>query len=90
MAYLQKMLSVETNRSAPIVFENADINEGNGYNPSTGVFTASYPGIYKFSITIMAQMDSIVSGGGGGARTFSEAMLVLLVTRPQCAFCTTK
>ena len=54
------MLSVESNRSEPIVFEVADINDGNGYNPRTGVFTAVYRGIYKFSVTIMAQMDSIV------------------------------
>jgi hypothetical protein len=55
------MLSVESNRSETIVFEVADINEGNGYNPATGIFTAAYRGIYKFSMTIMAQMDSIVS-----------------------------
>jgi emilin len=60
IAHLQKMLSVESNRSETIVFENAQINEGNGYNPSTGIFTAVYRGIYKFSMTIMAQMDSIV------------------------------
>ncbi len=61
MAYLQQMLSVEANRSETIIFENADVNEGNGYNPTTGIFTAAYRGIYKFSMTIMAQMDSIVS-----------------------------
>ena len=61
IAYLYKMLSVETNRSETIVFEKVDINEGNGYNTTTGVFTAAYRGIYKFSMTIMAQMDSIVS-----------------------------
>ncbi|CAF4887310.1 unnamed protein product, partial [Rotaria sp. Silwood1] len=60
-AYLQKMLSVESNRSETIVFENADINEGNGYNPTTGIFTAVHRGIYKFSMTIMAQMDSIAT-----------------------------
>jgi hypothetical protein len=61
MAYLQKMLSVESNRSETIIFESADINEGNNYNSTTGIFTAAYRGIYKFSMTIMAQMDSIVS-----------------------------
>lgn len=61
IAYLQKMLAVESNRSETIVFESAPINEGNGYNPSTGIFTAVQRGIYKFSMTIMAQMDSIVS-----------------------------
>ncbi len=60
IAYLQQMLSVESNRSETIVFEIADINEGNGYNPATGIFTAPHRGIYKFSMTIMAQMDSIV------------------------------
>lgn len=60
MAHLQKMLSVESNRSEPIVFEIAQINEGKGYNPTTGIFTATHRGIYKFSMTIMAQMDSIV------------------------------
>lgn len=61
IAYLQKMLSVESNRSETIVFEEASINEGGGYNPTTGIFTAANRGIYKFSMTIMAQMDSIVS-----------------------------
>ncbi len=60
VAHLQKMLSVESNQSEPIVFEIANVNEGNGYNPNTGIFTAAYRGIYKFSMTIMAQMDSIV------------------------------
>ena len=55
------MLSVESNRSETIIFESANINEGNGYNPRTGIFTAFHRGIYKFSMTIMAQMDSIVS-----------------------------
>lgn len=54
------MLSVDSNRTDTIIFETAQINEGNGYNPSTGVFTAFHRGIYKFSLTIMAQMDSIV------------------------------
>jgi hypothetical protein len=61
VAYLQKMLAVESNQSEPIIFEDANINEGKGYNPSTGIFTATYRGVYKFSMTIMAQMDSIVS-----------------------------
>ncbi|CAF2592741.1 unnamed protein product [Rotaria sp. Silwood2] len=61
VAYLQKMLSIESNRSEPIIFEKADINEGNGYNSTTGIFTAAYRGIYKFSVTIMAQMDSIAT-----------------------------
>lgn len=60
IAYLQQMLSVQSNRSATIIFEDTNINEGNGYNSTTGIFTAPHQGIYKFSMTIMAQMDSIV------------------------------
>jgi len=61
MAYLQKMLSVETNKSEPIIFEKIALNEGNCYDPTTGIFTASVSGIYKFSATIMAQMDSVAN-----------------------------
>ncbi|CAF1121168.1 unnamed protein product [Didymodactylos carnosus] len=61
IAYLQKMLSIETNKSEVIIFEKFGFNEGNGYNTTTGTFTAPYTGIYKFSITIMAQMDSIAT-----------------------------
>ena len=60
VAHLQKMLSVASNRSETIVFEVAQMNDGKGYNPTTGIFTAPHRGIYKFSMTIMAQMDSIV------------------------------
>ncbi|UJR15410.1 hypothetical protein I4U23_002357 [Adineta vaga] len=79
MAYLQKMLSVESNRSETILFENADINEGNGYNPSTGVFTATHRGIYKFSMTIMAQMDSIAT-----VRILHNQINVLSMIRCDC------
>ena len=37
-----------------IVFGNIITNIGNGYNPSDGVFTAPYEGIYQFSATILA------------------------------------
>lgn len=74
VAYLQKMLSVDSNRTDKIVFENAPINEGNGYNPSTGIFTAFHRGVYKFSLTIMAQMDSIVC-----LRSFELSMKTLFL-----------
>ncbi|CAF3626920.1 unnamed protein product [Rotaria socialis] len=61
VAHLQQMLSVESNRSETIVFENVGINEGSSYNPKTGIFTAIHRGVYKFSMTIMAQMDSIAT-----------------------------
>ncbi|KAH3805372.1 hypothetical protein DPMN_133675 [Dreissena polymorpha] len=33
-----------------VVFPTVDVNEGQGYNPSTGKFTASIPGMYLFSV----------------------------------------
>jgi len=82
VAHLQKMLSVESNRSAPIIFEDANINEGNGYNPTTGVFTAVHRGIYKFSMTIMAQMDSIVSF------ILIYIFILFIISIGYCTYCT--
>ncbi|KAH3859893.1 hypothetical protein DPMN_102714 [Dreissena polymorpha] len=35
-----------------VVFPTVTVNEGQGYNPGTGRFTASVPGIYLFSVQI--------------------------------------
>ena len=37
-----------------VKFEDVRINRGQGYNPSTGVFTASRKGLYHFSCVIVA------------------------------------
>lgn len=37
-----------------IVFEIVDLNEGQGYNASTGIFTAPSGGIYVYDWTILA------------------------------------
>lgn len=39
---------------ARVVFETVDLNEGLGYDASTGVFTAPSGGIYVFDWTILA------------------------------------
>ncbi|XP_052702141.1 complement C1q tumor necrosis factor-related protein 7-like [Crassostrea angulata] len=39
---------------ARVVFETVDLNEGLGYNASTGIFTASSNGIYVFDWTTLA------------------------------------
>ncbi|CAF1441422.1 unnamed protein product, partial [Didymodactylos carnosus] len=79
IAYLQEMLSIDSNKSAAIIFEKIHFNEGNGYNTNTGVFTAPYSGIYKFSITIMAQMDSIAT-----VRVVHNNLKVLGMIRCDC------
>lgn len=38
---------------ARIVFEHVELNEGLGYNKSTGIFTAPSSGIYVFDWTIL-------------------------------------
>ena len=42
----------------PIVFDNTVLNVGNGYNSSTGVFSAPYDGIYSFTSTIFGRLDN--------------------------------
>ncbi|XP_061198307.1 multimerin-1-like [Saccostrea echinata] len=37
-----------------VVFETVDLNEGQGYNASTGIFTAPYGGLYVFDWTTLA------------------------------------
>nr|XP_034325206.1 uncharacterized protein LOC105348818 isoform X2 [Crassostrea gigas] len=39
---------------ARVVFETVDLNEGQGYNVSTGIFTAPSGGIYVFDWTTLA------------------------------------
>nr|XP_022310755.1 collagen alpha-1(X) chain-like [Crassostrea virginica] len=38
-----------------VVFDTVDLNEGHGYDPSTGIFTAPAAGVYVFDWTIMTQ-----------------------------------
>ena len=37
-----------------VIFDDVRVNRGQGYNPSTGVFTAPRKGLYHFSCVIMA------------------------------------
>lgn len=39
---------------ARVVFKTTDLNEGLGYNASTGIFTAPSGGIYAFDWTTLA------------------------------------
>ncbi|XP_049432516.1 cerebellin 18 [Epinephelus fuscoguttatus] len=40
------------NTNVPIPYGNVALNHYHGYNPSMGVFTAPYAGVYVFSITV--------------------------------------
>ena len=39
-----------------VIFGTVDLNEGKGYDPSTGIFTAPTEGIYVFDWTTMTQL----------------------------------
>ncbi|KAL3992239.1 immediate early response 3-interacting protein 1 [Sarotherodon galilaeus] len=39
------------NINIPVPFSSVLLNSGNGYNPSLGIFTAPFPGVYVFSFT---------------------------------------
>lgn len=47
-----------------IKFERVLVNEGNGYDPSTGKFTAPVDGVYFFSWTYHTNRGSVTYLGG--------------------------
>lgn len=44
-----------------IMFDRVKLNRGGAYNSSTGVFTATKPGIFHFSCTIVAEHGNMVT-----------------------------
>ncbi|KAI3354551.1 hypothetical protein L3Q82_019061 [Scortum barcoo] len=45
------------NTNVPIPYSIMSLNDGMGYNPSLGVFTAPCPGVYSFSFTTYSSME---------------------------------
>ncbi|XP_057694149.1 cerebellin 18 [Corythoichthys intestinalis] len=46
------------NTNAPIAYTRVTLNDGNGYNPSLGVFTAPHAGVYVFSYTAYSYVEA--------------------------------
>jgi hypothetical protein len=49
-----------TGVNAVVKFEDARVNRGQGYNPSTGVFTAPRKGLYHISCLILGGNGNVV------------------------------
>jgi hypothetical protein len=59
-----------------VKFEDVTVNRGQGYNPSTGVFTAPRKGLYHISCSIMAYSTSSVHyqlNKNGAAHTYGHS-----------------
>ncbi|XP_029302318.1 cerebellin 18 [Cottoperca gobio] len=45
------------NVDMPIPYSSVTLNDNNGYQPSLGIFTAPYAGVYVFSFTVYSQVQ---------------------------------
>ncbi|ESP02576.1 hypothetical protein LOTGIDRAFT_58867, partial [Lottia gigantea] len=63
-----------------IVFDEVTVNNGNAYDPLTGIFTAPFNGVYHFSSTILSGFNATIEtmfvlNGEEVGRMFSGAFL---------------
>ncbi|XP_062242818.1 cerebellin 18 [Platichthys flesus] len=58
------------NTDVPIPFDSVSLNDGMGYNPSLGAFTAPCAGVYAFSYTIYSSV-------GADGRLYHKVQLLL-------------
>ncbi len=50
VAFFARGHGVKVNRGATVVFPSVEVNHGNGYSATTGLFTAPLEGIYVFHL----------------------------------------
>ncbi|RUS71893.1 hypothetical protein EGW08_020346 [Elysia chlorotica] len=55
---LTKMMNVSDHVN--VTFDRVFLNEGSGYDPMTGVFTAPYDGTYNFLYHALAEIDGVL------------------------------
>ncbi|GFS01955.1 complement C1q-like protein 2 [Elysia marginata] len=55
---LTKMMNVSD--QVNVTFDRIFLNEGSGYDPATGIFTAPYDGTYNFLYHALAELDGVL------------------------------
>lgn len=48
-----------TGSSSELIFSTTKVNDGNGYNTSTGRFTCTVTGLYFFSVTLTKHVNTL-------------------------------
>ncbi len=73
--YVQRNSSFNTTKT-PIPFDLAVMNEGNAMNLTSGIFTAPRPGIYFFSFTALARLESSLSFAWFDSYLYLNGMII--------------
>lgn len=57
LAFLAELSAETAPASGPYIFDKVVFNDGNGFDPTRGIFTAPFTGVYLFSCQIFTRVE---------------------------------